>query len=28
LQSKEIADTFDKSSFAQKIEDIYESVTK
>lgn len=26
-QSKEIADTFDKSSFAKKIEDIYESVT-
>ena len=26
-QSKEIADTFDKSSFAEKIEDIYESVT-
>ena len=26
-QSQEIADTFDKSSFAQKIEDIYESVT-
>lgn len=26
-QSKEIADTFDKSSFAQRIEDIYESVT-
>jgi hypothetical protein len=27
LLSKEIADTFDKSSFAQRIEDIYESVT-
>jgi len=26
-QSREIADTFDKSSFAEKIEDIYESVT-
>lgn len=26
-QSKEIADTFDKSNFAEKIEDIYESVT-
>ena len=26
-QSKEIADTFDKSSFAKRIEDIYESVT-
>ena len=27
LQSKEIADSFDKKSFAEKIEDIYESVT-
>ena len=27
VQSKEIADTFDKSSFAEKIENIYESVT-
>ena len=27
VQSKEIADTFDKSSFAERIEDIYESVT-
>lgn len=27
VQSKEIADTFDRSSFAEKIEDIYESVT-
>ena len=27
MQSKEIADTFDKSSFAERIEDIYESVT-
>ena len=27
-QSKEIADTFDKSSFAKRIEDVYESVTK
>ena len=27
MQSKKIADTFDKSSFAQRIEDIYESVT-
>ena len=27
MQSKEIADAFDKSSFAQRIEDIYESVT-
>lgn len=26
-QSKEIADTFDKSSFAKRIEDVYESVT-
>ena len=25
-QSKEIADTFDKSSFADRIEDIYEAV--
>lgn len=27
MQSKEIANTFDKSSFAERIEDIYESVT-
>jgi len=27
IQSKEIADSFDKSNFAQRIEDIYESVT-
>ena len=27
MQSKEIADTFDKKCFAEKIEDIYESVT-
>ena len=26
-QSKEIADTFDKSNFAERIEDVYESVT-
>ena len=27
LESKEIAETFDKSSFAKKIEDVYETVT-
>ncbi len=27
VQSEEIADTFDKSNFAQRIEDVYESVT-